>query len=146
MRLLTAALTAAALSLSVAEAQLPVSLIATAATQQREVLLSGEFSGFEGHSGEGTARILREDGRLVLEFDGFRTDRGPQLEVWIAEDSVTSNAEGKAASRITLGRLQGARVASQRYELPADLDLGAVGSIVIWCRAFGVLFASADLS
>lgn len=147
MRLFTATLTAAALSLSAAHAQTPVALLAAAsAVQESQVLLSGEFSGYEGHSGRGTARIIREGDALFLEFEGFRTDRGPQLEVWIAEDSVTSNAEGKAASYVNLGGLQGARKASQRYELPADFDLDSAASVVIWCRPFGILFASADLS
>ncbi|MBA3627259.1 MAG: DM13 domain-containing protein [Chloroflexi bacterium] len=34
---------------------------------------------------------------------------------------------------------------SFNYEIPAGVDIDAVGSVVIWCRAFSVLFATASL-
>ena len=119
---------------------------AAAVAQESNVVLEGTFQGYEGHDGRGTARIVQEGDAYFLEFENFRVDRGPQLRVWVAEGPVTTNADGKAAAYIDLGRLQGARRASQRYELPEDFDLESAKSVVIWCEPFSILFSSADLS
>jgi hypothetical protein len=34
---------------------------------------------------------------------------------------------------------------NQNYELPADLDPGAFRSVVIYCKAFSVVFSTAEL-
>jgi len=38
-----------------------------------------------------------------------------------------------------------ASAGSQNYELPADLDLSGYNSVVIYCRAFSVVFSTAAL-
>ncbi|MEM1380070.1 MAG: DM13 domain-containing protein [Pseudomonadota bacterium] len=145
MRIITTALSALALSIAAAPALSPAFATTTIA-QEAEVLKEGTFDGFEGHRGQGTARIVRDGGRLFLEFEGFRTDRGPDLFVWLADDHVTSNEEGRDVGFTNIGRLESARASSQRYALPSGTDADDVGAIVIWCRAFGILFASAELS
>ncbi|HYU20661.1 MAG TPA: DM13 domain-containing protein, partial [Chloroflexota bacterium] len=44
-----------------------------------------------------------------------------------------------------IARLKG-NVGDQNYELPADLDLSAVKSVVIYCRQFSVVFSTAELA
>ncbi|NNU16117.1 DM13 domain-containing protein [Parvularcula sp. ZS-1/3] len=141
-------LLAASAALTVGTVLIPQASFAasTVAVQEAEVLLSGSFEGREGKQGRGTARIILEGGKLFLEFEDFRTSRGPQLEVWIAAGPVRSNSEAEAASYLELAPLQSARQKSQRYELPADFDLDDAKSIVIWCKPFRILFASAELS
>jgi hypothetical protein len=45
---------------------------------------------------------------------------------------------------VDLGRLRSFK-GSQRYAIPAGIDLGKYPSVVIWCEQFSVLIAPADL-
>ena len=45
---------------------------------------------------------------------------------------------------LELGALK-ASDGSFSYDVPAGLDIDAVGSVVIWCRAFSIAFATASL-
>ncbi len=111
-----------------------------------EKLASGRFAGADGHETEGTATIVRSNGRAYLELSGFRTDRGPDLQVWLSTTTVTTAGDARSAEAIVLGRLGGARRDTQRYEIPEGTDPEALRSAVIWCRAFGVLFGTAQLA
>lgn len=145
MRLVHAVISAVTLTLATSPVMLSTAY-ATAAVQEAEVLLEGSFEGREGKRGSGNARIIRQDGQLYLEFENFRTSRGPQLEIWITDRTVRSNKDVQAAGYIDLGKLESHRKSRQRYELPANFDLNAAASVVIWCEPFAILFASADLS
>ena len=114
MRLLKASLSALALSLSAGPAFVGPAH-ATTAQQETEVLLEGTFERPDGKRGGGTARIVREDGKLYLDFENFRTSRGPQLEIWITDRTVRSNADVQAAGYTDLGDLASHRKGSQRY-------------------------------
>jgi hypothetical protein len=46
---------------------------------------------------------------------------------------------------VDLGRLRSFK-GSQRYEIPAGVDLKQYPSLVIWCEAFSVLISPADLT
>ncbi|MCQ8186366.1 DM13 domain-containing protein [Parvularcula maris] len=143
--LLATAAAVAALTLSAPQ---PTTLITAyaASLQESEVLLSGTFEGREGKRGQGTARIVREGERMFLEFEGFRTSRGPQLEVWITDRTVRRNEDVKGSGYVDLGDLESHRRGTQRYELPEGFDLSSAASVTIWCEPFEILFASADLS
>jgi len=104
---------------------------------------SASFVGGTGHTVTGGVQIIEEGGQRYLEFDSdFRTDSGPDLFVLLhREASPTSYAD---TDYVSLGRLQ--RVArTQRYEIPADVDVSAFSSAVIWCRQFDVTFGYAAL-
>ena len=51
----------------------------------------------------------------------------------------------KKAGFVTLGALKGNQ-GDQNYELPADLDLAKYRAVTVWCRRFGVNFATAPLT
>ncbi len=51
----------------------------------------------------------------------------------------------KQAGFIDLGSIKG-NVGNQNYEVPADTDLGKYRAVTIWCRRFGVNFATAPLT
>ena len=46
---------------------------------------------------------------------------------------------------VDLGRLRSFK-GSQRYPIPAGVDLAKFPSVIIWCERFGVLISPADLS
>ena len=45
---------------------------------------------------------------------------------------------------VDLGRLRAFK-GSQRYAIPAGLDLAKFASVIIWCEQFSVLISPADL-
>lgn len=104
-------------------------------------VLRGEFSGAdEFHTGSGQARILEpEPGRFVLSLEDFAVRNGPDLFVYLSPDP-----DGYADDATELGALK-ASDGSFSYDIPPGVDITAVRSVVIWCRAFSVLFATAPL-
>lgn len=74
----------------------------------------------------------------VLRFEGFKVTNGPDLFV------VLLSADGSPSEGIRLGALKGSE-GNQNYELPMGIDLAKFSRVVIWCRAFNVVFGTADL-
>ena len=110
---------------------------ATASSTER----LGSFIGAdEFHFGEGTARLVETSpGQFTLRLEDFAVRNGPDLYVYLSPDAA-EYAEGS----IELGRLKADR-GNQNYDVPAGIDLSKVESVVIWCKQFAVLFATADL-
>jgi hypothetical protein len=64
---------------------------------------------------------------------------GPDLFVYLSP-----SADGYARGAIELGRLKADR-GNQNYEVPAGADVTGAKSVVIWCKQFAHLFATAPL-
>jgi hypothetical protein len=58
---------------------------------------------------------------------------------------VRGEADVKDAMYVDLGALRAFK-GSQRYAVPAGVDLKNFPSVVIWCERFGVLISPADLN
>ncbi len=105
---------------------------------------AGQFVGLAGHSGSGDAGVFQNpDGSLVLRFENFDIENGPDLEVYLVPGpDQTSLPEGS----IHLGPLKG-NIGDQNYELPAGTELppGAYTALV-WCEAFSVEFVGATIA
>lgn len=123
---------------SVAKAQSTLVTDAKTATEK-----SASFVDGTGHSVTGGAKVIEEAGQRYLELDSdFRTDSGPDLFVLLHRETVPISYAD--SDYINLGRLQ--RVArTQRYLIPADVDISAFRSAVIWCRQFNETFGYAAL-
>jgi hypothetical protein len=105
-------------------------------------LATGSFKGADSfHFGRGSASLIEfEPGSLILRFDGFSVRNGPDLYVYLSP-----SASGYTRSAVELGRLK-ATAGSFNYALPAGVDLSATRSVVVWCKQFSVLFATAPLT
>lgn len=106
------------------------------------VELSGSFKDADNfHRGSGTATVFTlPDGKRVLRFEDFTVTNGPALSVYLVRD-----ADGNVDSGyLDLGKLKGNK-GNQNYDIPADIDLSAYKSVVIWCVPFKVTFATAAL-
>ncbi len=103
---------------------------------------TGSFTGAdEFHFGEGTARLIETaPGQYTLRLEDFAVRNGPDLYVYLSPD-----ASGYAEGAIELARLKADR-GNQNYDIPGGTDLASVESVVIWCKQFAVLFATAELS
>jgi len=127
--------------------EFPVAAAADATSSAEPVLLTTGMFHNVAHEGEGTAAIYRlPDGRRTLRFTGFRTSNGPDVQVYLvaAPDATDSDTVTKAGF-VHLAALKG-NMGDQNYDLPADVDLDKYRAVTIWCRRFGVNFATAPLS
>ncbi len=117
-----------------------------ASGQQSAVVARGRFHGV-AHDGTGTASVNQlADGKRVLRFTEFETSNGPDLRVYlVAADDAADSDTVKRAGFIDLGALKGNK-GDQNYDLPADVDLAKYRAATVWCRRFGVNFATAPLS
>jgi hypothetical protein len=102
---------------------------------------SGTFSGADDfHFGRGTAHLIETaPGVFVVRLADFEVRNGPDLYVYL---SPSSKGYGKGA--VELGPLK-ADKGNQNYEVPAGIDPTSAASVVIWCKQFSVLFATAPL-
>ena len=105
---------------------------------------SGPFHGSdEFHFGRGTARLIEvSPGEFVVRLEDFAVRNGPDLFVYLSPD-----ADGYARGAIELGKLK-ADTGNQNYAVPAGAltDPHAAASVVIWCKQFSHLFATAPLA
>jgi len=109
-------------------------------------LVSGSFHGVS-HETHGTATVYRlANGKRVLRFTDFETSNGPDVQVYlVAASDANDNATVTNAGFIQVAALKGNQ-GDQNYELADDVDLGKYRAVTIWCRRFGVNFATAPLS
>jgi hypothetical protein len=121
--------------------QFPVAAAAGAPT----ALASGGFHGV-AHETKGVATIYQTpDGKKTLRLSEFQTSNGPDVQVYlVAAPDAGDNDTVTRAGFIQLGALKG-NVGDQNYDVPADVDLSKYRAVTIWCRRFGVNFATAPL-
>jgi hypothetical protein len=109
-------------------------------------IAEGSFHGV-AHETKGIAAIYKlPQGKQVLRFSGFQTSNGPDVQVYlIAAPDAKDNETVTKAGFIRIADLKG-NMGDQNYELPASVDLNKYRAVTIWCRRFGVNFATAPLS
>jgi hypothetical protein len=116
-------------------------LSAPAPNAGARVLQYGEFRGADDfHFGHGQALLIEAaPGKHVLRFENFSVQNGPDLYVYLSP-----NPTGWAQDALNLGMLR-ASDGSLNYAIPEGTNLSQYRSAVIWCRRFGVQFATATL-
>ncbi|MCY3861422.1 MAG: DM13 domain-containing protein [bacterium] len=111
---------------------------------QVRVEASGEFIS-RSHPTRGTVEVLGDGtGQRFLRFEDFRTDNGPDLNVYLSAAPPDAPVGQFTDVYVDLGDLKG-NVGSQNYEIPRDLDLDLYSTVVIWCVRFSVIFGAAEL-
>ena len=114
--------------------------ISMTTTQTANKTLAGTFVGAgDGfHNAEGVAKLIQVgDGTNILRLENLKATNGPDLYVYLSADKTTSDF-------VSLGRLKG-NMGNQNYEIPNGTNLTKYNNVLIWCRAFSVLFGSAQL-
>lgn len=108
------------------------------ATEQ--VVYTGVFKGVDDiHWGKGTAEISASQSKPTLSLnENFEVAQGPDLFVYLSPNPAGQDL-GEYASLGALKENKGA----QEYILPSNYQ--DYKTVVIWCRAFGVTFATAEL-
>lgn len=94
------------------------------------------------HHGRGDVTVYE---RTVLLHENFEVGPGPAFHVYLVpKANVRKAGDVEGAMYVDLGGLRSFK-GSQKYAIPAGLDLSAYPSVVIWCERFGVLISPADL-
>jgi hypothetical protein len=84
--------------------------------------------------------------RAVFLQDDFEVGPGPAFHVYLVpKANIRSNADMDGVMYVDLGRLRAFK-GSQRYAIPAGVNLKDYSSVIIWCERFGVLISPADLT
>lgn len=111
-----------------------------------QVLASGRFHDV-AHKGAGQAAIYQlAEGKRLLRFTNFETSNGPDVRVYLVASRDASDSDTvKQAGFVELGALKG-NVGDQNYEISSDVDLNKYRAVTIWCKRFGVNFATAPLT
>jgi hypothetical protein len=94
------------------------------------------------HYGSGKVEVY--DDLVFLDSD-FEVGPGPAFHVYLVPKAeVRDPADVEATMFVDLGKLRAFK-GSQKYAIPAGVDLKDFPSVVIWCAQFGVLISPADL-
>src|SRR4051812_41160948 len=95
------------------------------------------------HYGKGKVSVYQRT--VFLESD-FEVGPGPAFHVYLVpKANVRAAGDVTNEMYIDLGGLRAFK-GSQRYSIPAGVDLKNYPSVVIWCERFSVLISPADLS
>ena len=94
------------------------------------------------HYGKGRVSVYQHT--VFLESD-FEVGPGPAFHVYLVPKApIRSSSDLKDVMFVDLGGLRAFK-GSQRYSIPAGVDLKQYQSVIIWCERFGVLISPADL-
>ncbi len=108
-------------------------------------LASGEFMS-RSHPTSGRVTVLNDGSeQRFLRFEDFRTDNGPDLNVWLSSAPADAPVRDFLNDWIDLGDLKG-NVGAQNYEIPPSVDLDRYSTVLVWCVRFSVVFGSAPLA
>lgn len=95
------------------------------------------------HYGSGQVSVY--EGTVFL-HDDFEVGPGPDFHVYLVpKANIRSSGDVADTMFIDLGRLRAFK-GSQKYPVPAGVDLTKFPSVVIWCKQFSVLISPADLT
>ena len=127
-------------SMSQINQSLPEQQTSQTGNETSTLLLTGSFVGVgDGiHDAQGIAKVIPIEGRgKVLRLEDLVVTNGPNLYVYLSTDKSASDF-------VNLGRLK-ANIGNQNYQIPEGTDLTKYDTVLIWCKAFSVLFGSAEL-
>lgn len=94
------------------------------------------------HWGRGSVTVRANS---VFLGDNFEVGPGPKFHVYLVPKApIRASGDLKGEMFVDLGRLRAFK-GSQRYAIPAGLDLSKFQSVIIWCEQFSVLISPADL-
>jgi hypothetical protein len=95
------------------------------------------------HYGKGGVSVYQN---VVFLHDDFEVGPGPAFHVYLVPNANIRDAGQVSGTMfVDLGGLRAFK-GSQKYPIPAGVDLAKFPSVVIWCQQFSVLISPADLS
>lgn len=111
---------------------------------QLQTLSKGRFEDIEYQTTGSAAVIELPDGTTVLRFEDLDTQNGPDLKVYLSEAPADADPSTHDDNFVDLGALKGNK-GDQNYDVPANVNLSKIQSVVVWCKRFSVGFGVAPL-
>ncbi len=99
------------------------------------LLMQGTFKDAV-HPTSGTVKLYEKGKEQTLVFENFKSDSGPDLRIYLAEDT-------KAKNFVQVAELK--NTGSFFIKLSTDTKIDNRNQVLIWCKQFAVLFGSAEL-
>ncbi len=99
---------------------------------------SAAVLGTLAHPASGSVRIIENEGKTYVRYENFKTINGPDLFVYLSKDKDAKDFVNLGALKATEGNIN--------YKIPENVNINDYQYALVWCRQFGVLFNSADLS
>ncbi|MEO5635242.1 MAG: DM13 domain-containing protein [Candidatus Paceibacterota bacterium] len=90
------------------------------------------------HDVKGKALLVQSGDQYFVRFEDLKTINGPDLRIYLSTELGVDDAIDLGEIRATEGNVN--------YIIPTGTDVTKYHNVLIWCRAFGVLFSYADLS
>ena len=108
-----------------------------------ELISSGDLEGVDAfHTGSGEVLLVRApDGGVILRFQDYEVRNGPDLFVYLTPDP---DGDVHADGAVEVSEIKAPR-GFVNYDLPGDVDPASFRAVVIYCKAFSVTFATAQL-
>jgi hypothetical protein len=95
------------------------------------------------HYGKGSVSVYEN---VVFLHEDFQVGPGPAFHVYLVPTANVRDAGQVTGTMfVDLGGLRAFK-GSQKYPIPAGVDLTKFPSVVIWCEQFSVLISPADLT
>lgn len=125
------------------------STVVTEAPTGGEVLKRGEFVG-TGHDVAGTVALVRDGDGLLLRFQGYDQEQGPDVFLYLTPSGTPDTAAEIDAGRklrVDGGADGGESTVEGTFQQRLDgrVNVAEVGGVAVWCEAFGVPFGYATL-
>ena len=116
---------------------------AATAAGQGSLISMGELMGADMfHTGSGLVLLVTApDGSVILRFQDYEVRNGPDLFIYLTPDP---DGDVHVDGAIELSEIKATR-GNVNYEVPDGVDPSTFRAAVIYCRAFSVLFAHAEL-
>ncbi len=89
------------------------------------------------HDVQGKALLIDTGKEKIIRFENFKTINGPALRIYLATDL-------SAKDFVDLGEIK-ATEGNVNYQLPAGTDTSKYKNVLVWCKAFSILFSYAQL-
>jgi hypothetical protein len=105
-------------------------------TLKATLLKQGAFVGLDGPT-SGTAKVYDSNGVKYVVFNPFMSHSGPDLHVYLSKDA-------HASDYINISKLQ-AVSGLQYYKIPGNPAITYYNYVHIWCQAYSVDFARAEI-
>src|SRR3989344_4552724 len=115
----------------------PIELSSGNKVENADVLYESEFIP-ANHDVAGKVLVIDDGDSRILRFEDFDTVNGPDLFIYLATDN-------SAEDYVNLGRIKATK-GNVNYDIPANVDLEKYDTVLVWCRAFRVLFSYAELN
>ncbi len=101
-----------------------------------KIISEGNFEP-SAHEVAGKALLIEDNGRKVLRFEDFETINGPDLFIYLSKDLTADDF-------VNLGRIKATK-GNINYDVDPSIDTSQYKYVLVWCRAFRVLFSYAEL-